>query len=78
MDEGYLRPLKEILLPKLDLSTEVYVGLVHPHDLEGTKKRLAVARKVLGDNIGVSTECGLGRKDREWLDSVLEIAREVQ
>ncbi|KAK4500571.1 hypothetical protein PRZ48_008760 [Zasmidium cellare] len=78
IDEAYFTPLKATLMPKLDCSTELYAGLIHPHDLEGTKKRLAVARKVLGNNIGISTECGLGRKNQEWLDSVLEIARAVQ
>lgn len=78
MDEAYLLPVKEMLLPRLDPGTEVYVGLIHPHDLEGTRRRLAVARRVLGNAIGISTECGLGRKDKEWFDSVLEITWKVQ
>lgn len=52
--------------------------MIHPHDHKGTKQRLAVARKVLGNKIGISTECGLGRTNREWSDSVLEIAGRLQ
>ncbi|KAF2159948.1 hypothetical protein M409DRAFT_70700 [Zasmidium cellare ATCC 36951] len=77
-DEAYLLPLKTTLLPKLDAETEVYVGLIHAYDFEGTRRRLEVARRVLGGGIGVSTECGLGRKDGAWLGSVLEIANAVQ
>lgn len=77
IDEAYLMPMKETLLPRLDPHTELYAGLIHPHDLVGTERRLTVARKVLRDDIGVATECGLGRKDQEWLDSELDIATKL-
>ncbi|KAF2769769.1 hypothetical protein EJ03DRAFT_292530 [Teratosphaeria nubilosa] len=77
-DEEYLKPFAEKLLPVLGAKTEVYVGLVHEYDLEGTKARLKTAKKVLGERpFGVSTECGLGRRNAEDLKGVLEIERAV-
>lgn len=73
-DDEYFAPLKD-----LDLGTTVlYLGLVHADDLEGTKRRIAAAKKALGDTpFGVATECGMGRTPPEQLDSILEIKAAV-
>ncbi|KAH6868904.1 hypothetical protein B0T10DRAFT_419179 [Thelonectria olida] len=57
--------------------TKLYLGLVHPHDLEGTKTRIAAAEKVIAE-FGVATECGWGRITRPGdLQSIMDICREV-
>ena len=77
LDE-YYEPLKQ-MLPKLkEKSTDLYLGLVIENDLEGTKKRIDAAKKVLGDvDFGVATECGFGRMDKKELPSVFSISMEV-
>jgi len=45
----------------LGSGTELYLGLVHAQDgVEGTKKRIAVAQKFVG-NFGIASECGISR-----------------
>lgn len=67
-DEAYFAPLKGL---KVGDGTELYVGLVHPNDEDGTKKRLNTATKFLeGKNFGVATECGLGRAPVKEFDSI--------
>ncbi|KAJ3780715.1 hypothetical protein GGU10DRAFT_136175 [Lentinula aff. detonsa] len=73
-DEAYFEPLKAFNLGK----TELYLGLVHAGDEEGTKKRVEVAaRFVQSDKFGVATECGLGRSPPENLGSIMEICKAV-
>ena len=76
--DSYYAPFKSIL-PKLnEHGTEVYLGLVHYNDLEGTKKRVEAAKKALGDlDFGVATECGWGRTPPEEIENIMEISREV-
>lgn len=60
-DDAYFQPLAGL---KLHPETELILGLVHAADgAEGTKRRLATARKHARD-FGISTECGIGRRDR--------------
>jgi len=74
-DEAYFAPLKDL---KVGDGTEVYLGLVHYGDLEGTKKRIETAKSVLSSkNFGVGTECGMGRTPPDQLDGILEICRTV-
>lgn len=68
-DEGYFLPLKNLNL----LGAKLVLGVVHPHDENGTKKRLETARSVFPQVAGVGTECGLGRATREEVDSILSI-----
>lgn len=76
-DVEYLLPLKA-LLERLDERTQVFVGLVHAGDYEGTMRRIEAAKEVFGRrNFGISTECGLGRRGKEELGSVLEIMSRV-
>ena len=73
-DIEYFVPLTDLVGALSD--TQLYLGLVHANDLEGTKRRIATAKRVVGD-FGVATECGLGRKTPEAMESVFEIAKAV-
>lgn len=72
IDRGYFEPLKH--LEKND--TELYLGLLHQKDLEGTKLRIKAASEFV-EEFGVASECGLGRADAAELESVLEIGKKV-
>jgi hypothetical protein len=69
VDREYYAPLKGLRLRK---ETELFLGLVHGGDLEGTLKRIDVAGKVV-ERFGVATECGMGRMGREEFESVIEV-----
>jgi len=57
-DEAYYAPLRLLRLPS---GTELYLGLVHVADgVEGTRRRMAVARKFAPD-FGIASECGISR-----------------
>lgn len=68
-DAEYYAPLKELKLRK---ETKIYLGLVHPWDLDGTQKRIETARKVV-DGFGIATECGLGRTSKEEFDAMMVV-----
>lgn len=57
--------------------TKLYLGLIHPHDLEGAKARIKAAHKVVS-YFGVATECGWGRTPSNDLQSIMRITRAVQ
>ena len=58
-DDAYFTPLQDLAVG----DTRVFIGLIHHTDgLEGTRQRLATARKYLRD-FGVATECGFGRRE---------------
>ena len=73
IDESYYKPLKSLELG----DTLLFLGLVHPKDEEGTKKRIEVAQKVYPKSFGVSTECGLGKTPPEDLESIFQILDSV-
>lgn len=76
--EEYYSPLKELVPQLKEHGTEVYFGLVHYHDLEGTNKRIEAAKKVFGDmEFGVGTECGWGRTPPEEVDNIMQISTQV-
>ncbi|MBI2149288.1 MAG: hypothetical protein HYU27_01620 [Acidobacteria bacterium] len=57
-DDAYFVPLKQL---QLKPGTELYLGLVHAQDgVEGTKKRIAAAKKHLRE-FGIASECGISR-----------------
>lgn len=56
---------------------KLFLGLVHAHDLDGTKERIEAARKVYGGSFGVGAPFGLGRSSKEDAESFLEIMSEV-
>ena len=73
MDEAYFLPLKNLKA----LETKLFLGVVHPDDEAGTRKRLETAQAVYPSIAGVSTECGMGRTPSEHLGSILEICAAV-
>lgn len=73
-DEAYFTPLKELQAVRGE--TEIYLGLIHPRDVEGTRRRIQTASKVL-QPFGVATECGMGRTPIEDIESILETKRDV-
>jgi hypothetical protein len=69
-DDAYFEPLKQL---KLRPETELCLGLVHYTDgVEGTKNRLAAARKH-APTFSVATECGFGRRDPRTISELLRI-----
>ncbi|MFL6798557.1 MAG: hypothetical protein ACJ8F3_14195 [Xanthobacteraceae bacterium] len=73
-DDAYFVPLKAL---KLRTETEVCLGLVHYTDgVEGTTRRLATAKKFVGD-FAIGTECGFGRRDPGTIPELLRIHAQV-
>jgi methionine synthase II (cobalamin-independent) len=72
-DEAYFAPLKDL---KLKSETEIYLGLAHAWDIEGTRSRIDVASRFLED-FGVATECGFGRTGRDEVENVLGVLASV-
>jgi len=69
-DETYFAPLKDL---RLRPETELCLGLVHHTDgVEGTKRRLATARKYVA-TFSIATECGFGRRKPETISELLHI-----
>ena len=68
-DAAYYAPLKQLEIG----DTELYLGLLHSDDEEGTRKRIQTASEFISP-FGLATECGLGRSSQAELDSILEIA----
>lgn len=57
-DDAFYEPLRGLALGP---DTELYLGLVHAADgVEGTRRRMAVARKHVTD-FGIASECGISR-----------------
>lgn len=72
-DAAYFEPLKA-----LDLrGARLYLGLVHANDEKGTRAKIHAARSVYRGDLGVATECGMGRTPPEELDSILTISEAV-
>jgi hypothetical protein len=70
-DMRFYEPLSEIK----DAPTQIYLGLIHNTDgVEGTRVRIALARKVL-PHFGIATECGFGRRDPTTVLQLLDIHR---
>ena len=69
-DDAYFAPLSRL---KLRQETELCLGLVHYTDgVEGTKRRLATAKKYAGD-FSIATECGFGRRDPATIPELLRV-----
>ena len=67
-DDGpYFEPLKKLRLP----DGQLFLGLVHAGDEDGTNKRIETAINVYQKPFGVSTECGMGRCGPEEFNSIL-------
>jgi hypothetical protein len=73
-DDAYFEPLRRLALRP---ETELCLGLVHYTDgVEGTRKRLAAARKHVAA-FSVATECGFGRRDPRTVPELLRIHAQV-
>ncbi len=73
-DDAYFAPLGNLALTP---GTELILGLVHHTDgVEGTRRRIAVAAKVVPE-FGIGTECGFGRRAASTIPDLLRIHAEV-
>jgi hypothetical protein len=73
-DDAYFAPLKGL---KLKPGTQLCLGLVHHTDgVEGTRRRLAAAERVVAD-FSIATECGFGRRRPETIAELLRIHAEA-
>ncbi|HLF77790.1 MAG TPA: hypothetical protein VJB57_09905 [Dehalococcoidia bacterium] len=73
-DDTYFAPLTGL---KLHPETKLFLGLVHYTDgLEGTRKRMQAASKVVQD-YGIATECGMGRRPSETIMDLLRIHQQA-
>lgn len=69
-DDAYFAPMKNLALRP---ETELCLGLVHYTDgVEGSKKRMATARKYAKDYL-IGTECGFGRRQPDTIPELLRI-----
>ncbi|KAK7706987.1 hypothetical protein SLS64_007195 [Diaporthe eres] len=75
-DDAYFAPLVGLVPALRKGGTEIYLGLVHVDDEEGTRRRIEAASRVLGA-FGVGTECGMGRTPPEDFDSIMAISAAV-
>ena len=73
-DDAYFKPLQSLVIHH---ETQLYLGVVHPGDEDGTKARLEAAKKFYSGAIGVASECGLGRTPKEELEGILAISATV-
>ena len=73
-DTMYFEPMKGLALWK---ETELYLGLIHANDMQGTLERMSTAREVISQDFGVGTWCGMGRTPADQIDGILEIAAAV-
>ena len=67
-DTAYVQALAELK------DVNLFLGLIHANDEDGTKKRIEVARSVYSKSFGIATECGMGRTSREDFESILKIS----
>ena len=70
-DAAYFAPLAALRLPP---GCELHLGLLHPGDGDGDRRRIAAARAVVPE-FGVATECGWGRADPGRVPGLLESHR---
>src|SRR5262249_41866591 len=69
-DDAYFAPLRGLALRP---ETELCLGLVHHTDgIEGTRRRLATARKH-ARTFSIAAECGFGRRKPETIPELLRI-----
>ncbi|KAL9596855.1 MAG: hypothetical protein Q9219_005525 [cf. Caloplaca sp. 3 TL-2023] len=72
-DEGYYKPLEQLVIGH----SQLVLGLVHPHDESGTRRRIEVASSSCPVKFGLSTECGLGRATIQEVESIFDITASV-
>jgi hypothetical protein len=70
VDDAYYAPLRALEKPE---ATTLFLGLVHYTDgLAGTLERIAIAQRH-ADSFGIATECGMGRRPPETIESLLRL-----
>jgi methionine synthase II (cobalamin-independent) len=73
-DIEYFAPLEDLNLPD---TTDLYLGLVHQTGgKKGTLSRVSAASNIVS-KFGLATECGLGRRDRDSIPSLLQQHAEI-
>lgn len=75
LDE-YFAPLATMLPTLQNGGTELYLGVIHHNDAEGTRKRIEHAGRIVPE-FGVATECGWGRTPPDQLESLMQTIAEV-
>jgi hypothetical protein len=75
-DDAFHRPLRDL---KLAPGTALYLGVVHAKDgAQGTRARIATARRYAPQDFGVATECGMARaRSEETVRTLLKIHADV-
>ncbi len=71
-DDMYFRPLRDLAVG----TTRVYLGVINTDGVEGTRERVAAARKHLKD-FGIAAECGFGREPPEKIPAILQLHRQI-
>jgi hypothetical protein len=70
-DGAYFAPLAA---RKRRPETALYFGLIHSQDgVEGARRRIAAARRFAGDDFGLATECGFGRRPPATISDLLKL-----
>lgn len=72
-DTAYFTALGGLQLPQ---TTDLYLGLVHASDPDGTARRIAAAANTI-QHFGVATECGMGRTPREEVEGLFALHANV-
>ncbi len=72
-DDGWFAPMREL---RLAPETELYLGLIHAGDADGSRRRIAAARRHV-QGFGIATECGWGRGGAAAVAGLLELHREL-
>ncbi|KAL8658823.1 MAG: hypothetical protein Q9226_000756 [Calogaya cf. arnoldii] len=73
-DDGeYFGPLQHLTVG----DTQLFLGLIHPHDEAGTRRRMEAAIRSCPITFGLTSECGLGRAPIQDVESFFKIAATV-
>lgn len=73
VDANYFAPLAHLNIGE----TELYLGLLHANDEEGTRSRIRAAAEFVAP-FGLATECGIERSSQAELNSILDIASRLK
>ena len=72
LDTACYEPLK-----RFHGHTQLFLGLVHAYNYEGTLDRISAAQQAHEGSSGVATECGMGRTPVGDIDSIFVISAAV-
>jgi hypothetical protein len=74
--DDYLAPLAQIVPKFKEHGTDLYLGIIQYDDLEGTRRRVEAASKVVSD-FGIATECGWGRTPVDQVGGIMSLMHDV-